>query len=311
MAGDSLVIGIDIGGTKIAGAIVDIVEGSVRGRVELPTRPQRGGDPVLEDVVAMASRLAVEMGAPRGAARLGLAVCELVDPSGAITSAQTLAWTGADVVASLSGIGPATIASDVRAGASAEGHFGAGRGLDPFMYVSVGTGVSSTLVVGGTPYAGRHGNALVAASGTFSTVCPRCGSEIDVVPEDIASGLGMLRRMRALDPAGVFERAEDVLALAEAGDRNARAIVDEGGRMLGTIVAGLINVTDPEAVVIDGGLGLSRGRYRERFEASFAEHIWAPTSRGTPVRDASLGGDAVLIGAALAAANRGVNGGDR
>ena len=172
------------------------------------------------------------------------------------------------------------------------------------MYVSVGTGISSTLVLGGEPYAGRHGSALVAASGTFSTRCPHCGEPVEVVPEDVASGLGMVRRMRDRRPDASFDRAEDVLAAADAGDDGAREIVDEGGRMLGSIVASLINVLDPEAVVIGGGLGLAAGRYRDRFEASLAEHIWAPTSRSTPILDAALGADAVLIGAALAADHR-------
>ena len=301
MADDSLVIGIDVGGTKIAGGVVDVGDGSVRNRVEQPTGAERGGDRVLDDVVELASRLADgtrHTSAPR---RLGVAICELVDPSGAITSGQTVDWRDLDVVGSLAGVGRTTVASDVRAGAAAEARFGAARGIDPFVYVSVGTGVSSTLVLGGEPYAGRHGSALVAASGTFSTTCPHCGELVEVVPEDVASGLGMVRRMRDRRSDASIDRAEDVLAAADAGDEGAREIVDEGGRMLGSIVAGLINVLDPEAVVIGGGLGLAAGRYRERFEASLTEHIWAKTSRSTPILDAALGADAVLIGAALAA----------
>jgi glucokinase len=301
MADDSRVIGIDVGGTKIAGGIVDVGNGSVHTRVEKPTGAERGGDRVLDDVVEIASELADDMRHDATPRRLGVAVCELVDPSGAITSAQTVDWRDLDVVGFLAGVGWATIASDVRAGAAAEARFGAGRGVDPFVYLSVGTGISSTLVLGGEPYAGRHGSALVAASGTFSTTCPHCGELVEVVPEDVASGLGMVRRMQARRADASFTRAEDVLAAADTGDDDAREIVDEGGRMLGSIVASLINVLDPEAVVIGGGLGLAAGRYRERFEASLAEHIWAPTSRSTPILDAALGADAVLIGAALAA----------
>jgi glucokinase len=301
MADDSLVIGIDVGGTKIAGGVVDVGDGSVRTRIERPTGAERGGDRVLEDVVEIASGLADSLRHDSTPQRLGVAVCELVDPSGAITSAQTVDWRDLDVVGSLAGVGSAVIASDVRAGAAAEARFGAGRGVDPFVYVSVGTGVSSTLVLGGEPYAGRHGSALVAASGTFSTTCPHCGELVEVVPEEVASGLGMVRRMRARRADASFDRAEEVLAAADAGDHGAREIVDEGGRMLGSIVAGLINVLDPEAVVIGGGLGLAAGRYRERFGSSLAEHIWAPTSRSTPILEAALGADAVLIGAALAA----------
>ncbi|HEY6567502.1 MAG TPA: ROK family protein [Actinomycetota bacterium] len=296
-------IGIDVGGTKIAGAVVDLRSGSVQHREAMQTEAGRGGAAVLDDVRALASRLVGIPSDDGERAPIGIAVCELVDPSGAVTSSQTLDWLDRDLAGVLADVGPATIASDVRAGAGAEARFGAGRDVDPFVYVSVGTGVSSTLVQGGRPYAGRHGSALVAASGTFSTTCPHCGELVDAIPEDIASGLGMTERMRALDVERSYERAEDVLAAADAGDVHAERIVDEGGRMLGTIVAGLINVLDPEAVVIGGGLGLATGRYRERFNTSLAEHIWAPTSRATPVLDAALGPDAVLIGAALAAAD--------
>lgn len=300
---DPRALGIDVGGTKIAGAVVDLDAGSVHDRESMPTHAERGGTAVLDDVRALASRLVSGVRHDGVPVRLGIAVCELVDPSGVITSSQTLDWLDRDVAGAVADVASATIASDVRAGATAEARFGAGRTVDPFVYVSVGTGVSSTLVMGGKPYAGRHGSALVAASGTFSTTCPHCGELVDAVPEDIASGLGMTRRMQDLHTDRPYERAEDVLAAADDGDIQAQRIVDEGGRMLGTIVAGLINVLDPEAVVIGGGLGLAAGRYRERFETSLADHIWAPTSRSTPVMDAALGEDAVLIGAALATAD--------
>ena len=128
MVDDLRVIGIDVGGTKIAGGIVDVGNGSVQARIETPTRAERHGDRVLDDVVEIASRLSVDLGHDPTSQRLGVAVCELVDPSGAITSAQTFDWRHLDVVGVLTAVGSATIASDVRAGAAAEGRFGAGRG---------------------------------------------------------------------------------------------------------------------------------------------------------------------------------------
>jgi len=307
-AGADTAIGVDVGGTKIAAATVHVRDGSVSNRVEGPTHPDRGGAEILRDVVRIVSDLvAVHPGGAADdrtgatSARIGVAVCELVDLDGHVTSDQTLDWVGCDVAGALAGIGVATVASDVRAGALAESLLGAGRSLDPFLYVSVGTGVSHTLVQAGTPYAGRHGSALVATSGTVSTVCPSCGEPIEIVPEEIASGLGMVRRYSEHAPTPAHDRAEDVLAAADAGDEVAQRIVDEGGDMLGGVVAGLVNVLDPEGVVMGGGLGLAPGRYRDRFLASFAAHIWAPTSRGIPVLDAALGADAVIVGAALSA----------
>ncbi|HEY5859487.1 MAG TPA: ROK family protein, partial [Actinomycetota bacterium] len=105
------VIGIDVGGTKIAGGVVDLGAGSVHERESMPTHAERGGTAVLDDVRALASRLVG--GARHGGdpVRLGIAVCELVEPSGAITSAQTLDWLDRDVVGAVADVASATIAS--------------------------------------------------------------------------------------------------------------------------------------------------------------------------------------------------------
>ncbi len=304
-------IGVDVGGTKIAAGVVDLRDGSVSDPQHRQTRPERDGAEILDDVVTIVSALMQD----QSAVDVGVAVCELVDLDRQVTSDQTLDWLGRDVVGAIAGAvagaGAVTVSSDVRAGALAEARLGAGRSLDPFLYVSVGTGVSHTLVQAGTPYAGRHGSALVATSGSISAVCPHCAEPIDIVPEAIASGRGMVARYSAQTSTPAPERAEDVLAAADAGDRVAQRIVDEGGSMLGTVVAGLVNVLDPEAVVMGGGLGLARGRYRDRFLTSFAAHIWAPTSRDIPVVDAELRTDAVLVGAALSAIDRSASHGVR
>jgi glucokinase len=298
-------IGVDVGGTKVAAGIVDLAHGSVGERTEIPTRPDRGGREVLDDVVDLVAGIAMEDGAPDA---IGVAVCELVTPEGAITSAQTIDWRDLDVAGAFAEAGPAVVASDVRSAAAAEALFGAGRAWDPFLYLSVGTGVSSTLVRSGEPYPGSHGSALVAASGTFAAVCPHCGERIELVPEDIASGLGIASRYRAASGRSI-EGAEDVVRAADAGDEVARRIVDEGGAMLGTIASWLVNVLDPAAIVLGGGLGLATGRYRERFLDRLRAHVWPATSANLPVVEAELGANAAIMGAAMAAAQ--IAGGDR
>ena len=99
---------------------------------------------------------------------IGVGVPELVDPVGNISSAHTLAWQGDGVRAAFSSLAPAVVESDVRAGALAEAMFGAGRGYRLFVYVTVGTGISSTLVQDGRPFAGARGNALILASSPFT-----------------------------------------------------------------------------------------------------------------------------------------------
>ncbi|HEY7761560.1 MAG TPA: ROK family protein, partial [Actinomycetota bacterium] len=91
-------IGVDVGGTKVAAGIVDLAHGSVGERTEISTRPDRGGREVLDDVVHLVAGLAGDDGATDA---IGVAVCELVTPEGAITSAQTIDWRDFDVVAAL------------------------------------------------------------------------------------------------------------------------------------------------------------------------------------------------------------------
>jgi glucokinase len=150
-------VGIDVGGTKIAGAVVDVADGSILSARRIATDAARGPAAVLADCVSLAGELGP-------VAAIGMAVCELVDPSGAVRSAETVDWRGVDVAGAFTSIAPARVESDVRAAALAEGRFGAGRGCDDFVYVSVGTGISHCLVVDGRPRLGAHGSAVVTGA---------------------------------------------------------------------------------------------------------------------------------------------------
>ena len=88
---------------------------------------------------------------------------------------------------------------------------------------------------------------------------------------------------------------------ARAGDPIAQAIVRSAGSALGNSVGFLINVLDPQAVIVGGGLGLSDGIYWDAFVTSTRKHIWSEVSRKLPILHAELGADAGLIGAAAIA----------
>jgi glucokinase len=226
-------------------------------------------------------------------------VCELVDPHGNITSAHAVAWNGLPVAEHLARVAPAVVESDVRAAALAEAHYGAGRPYAQFAYVTVGTGISACLVLEGQPFAGARGNALILASSPWSATCPACGNELDLVLEEFASGPALVRRYnhQSAQPA---PRAEDVLARVESGDGVAAEVVRSAGAALGNSVGFLVNVLDPAAVIVGGGLGLAGGLYWASFVSSTRSHIWADATRALPIVTAHLGADAGLIGAAAA-----------
>jgi glucokinase len=298
VAAARLAIGIDVGGTKIAAGLVDLSDGAILMRETLPTLPQRGGEAVLSDVVALAERMLAVANAREQALRgIGLGVAELVAVDGAITSAHTIPWIGVPVRQRLSQIAPTIVESDVRTLALAEARYGAGRDIAQFVMVSVGTGISSCLVLDGKPHAGIHGNALVLATSPVTTTCTECGAVLRPVLEEFASGPAVIARYQQRSGRQVA-RGEAIFQAADAGDADAIFVLSTAGEALGVSIGWLVNVLDPAAVIVGGGLGLAGGCYWEHMVGAMREHIWAENSRAVPCLPAATHTDAGIIGAA-------------
>lgn len=293
-----VVLGIDVGGTKIAAGIVVPAAGAIVRRETIPTEPARGGPAVLADTLELARRLVEAAG--RRVIRIGIGVPQLVDNAGRVRSAYNFDWTDLPVGERLSTLAPATIESDVRAAARAEARFGAGKGRRVFAYVTIGTGISYCLVIDGRPHAGANGFAIHFASSALHVPCEACGHINAPVLEEIASGPAISAAYARRTGCSVGGAA-DLLAAATSGDAIASDLVIAAARQLGPLVALVVNMLDPEAVVLGGGLGLAVGVYREELIASTRAHIWADSCRDLPILPAALGVDAGLIGAALAA----------
>jgi len=303
--GQDWVIGVDVGGTKIAAGAVDPGRGVVTRRQDRPTRPERGPAAVVADIAAIVAAVAASVRREdQAVCAIGIGVPELVDPAGRIRSAHLLDWSAFPLAEDLASIAPTYIESDVRAAALAEASFGAGQGFDLFAYVSIGTGISSAIVQDGAPLVGARGGALVLSSGALGVPCPECSNWTEFVLESYASGPALARRYAAAVNEAVSD-AETVIAAANAGDTAAIDVVDSAAAALGSSLGWLVNVIDPEAIVIGGGLGLAPGRFRDRLIHATREHIWNPGARQLPFHAASLGSDAGVIGAALAAHRQG------
>jgi glucokinase len=200
-------------------------------------------------------------------------------------------------------IAPAAVESDVRAAALAEALFGNGKPFGVFVYVTVGTGISHTLVQHGRPFAGARGNAIVMASGGFTTHCPHCGVGSDFVLEEFASGPALVRRYNQLTERHV-KRGHEVFEAALQDDPAAISVLATAGDALGNMVGVLVNILDPDAVVVGGGLGMAGGIYWDNFEAAVRSHIWFEGARNLPVLRGALGVDAGIVGAAAVAWQR-------
>jgi len=297
------VLGIDVGGTNIRAGLVSLRAGLIRHAHATLTEASGGGRHSLARVVALASQV-VEEGKADGlsVSKVGIGVPELVGIDGQIDSTCSLPWRSSDVRARLRAYGEVTIASDVRAAALAEARLGAGRGEPAFFYISLGTGLSCTLVVDGKPYAGTHGHAISFANGTTCATSSVDGKVTLECLEDRASGLGLVRRARA-----VGLTAPDALVLCRAALQEpgiARDIVDAAANELAIHVAIMANALDPGLIILGGGLGCAPGRYWSTFRSALPRHTWGPYAHKLRVRRAALGTRAGVIGAALSAVDR-------
>jgi glucokinase len=271
----------------------------------IPTLPQRGGEAVLEDALALAASLQQEgIAAGRNVSAIGIGVAELVDLNGNVTSAQTIPWRGTPVQKRFTEIAPAIVEADSRAAGFCEAKYGAGRDHRIFLYVTVGTGIGSSLVIDGIPYAGARGSSGTLASGPLTTRCTDCGAMLRPVLEQIASGPALVSRYNELAATNKAQHGAEVLAAARAGDPHAIAVVRTAGEALGATVGLMVSMLDPAAVVVGGGLGTAGGLYWESFVTSTRQHIWSDTNRGLPMVTARYGSDAGFVGAAALALQR-------
>lgn len=293
-------IGVDVGGTKIAAGLVRLADGKVLARRHTSTAPERGGRRVLEEVIDIIRSLSDEGAALRAKPSCaGIGLAELVSPHGKVLSAATIDWLQLEPLEeaeAATGL-HVYLEADVRAAALAEARYGIGWGKGSFLFVTVGTGISAALVLDGTPHTGAHG-----LTGTFAsspTLTPLSGGNlIDGPPLELhASGPALVKRYRDLQ-TDFSGGAKDLLTFAENGDEDAKWIVETAGGALGAAIAQLVNMLDPEVVVLGGGLGTTEGAYRRAVEATLRKRIWSDLHRDVPLISAQLSVDAGLIGAA-------------
>jgi glucokinase len=297
-------IGVDVGGTKVAFGLLDACTLELLAKSQIPTKRERGGESILAAVKTEAAALAATAAREgRHVVGLGLAMPEIVDLSGSITSSVVIPqWDRLPVGVALGAIAPVRVDADVRAAAFAEAVRGAGRGLSYYLYLIVGTGISYCAVHEGRPIAGAHGGALNIGTSILD-LRPGSSDNEQPVLERIASGSALVERYVAR--GGATERAEDVLKAAQTGDRRARDVIREGARALGVGVALLVNLLDPEAIIVGGGLGSADTDYWNTAERWARRHMYSDIACAIPIHHAQLGPDGGVIGAGLVGLLRG------
>lgn len=288
-------------------------DGSVSARAE---RPAEAWNP--EASLAAIDHCIEDLRAP-GVAAIGLGVAGLIDSeAGVVRFSPNAAWREVAVgphVGERFGL-PWLTDNDATAAAYGESRCGAGAGARDLLLVTVGTGIGGGIVIDGEPFRGAHGFAGEIGHIVVEPDGPLCGCGNRGCLETVASGTAIGRLGReaaladessALGRSGPIEEIDGrlVTELARRGDARSIAILATVGVRLGVGIAGLVNVLDPDRVVVGGGAAeagdLLLGPARTAFRGSIEARAHRPEVDLVP---AALGNDAGAIGAALAALRR-------
>lgn len=279
----------------LGGRVIDLV------RIDLP-RGKSSVDDIAIALAGLASSMRDRLPSEDTIVGVGVAVVGVVRRSdGMVSLAPNLGWRdeplGQRLAAALDVDVPITLANEADLAALAEHRRGVARGIDDIVIVWGSVGVGGGLVVDGEPltgsagYSGEIGHIPVNPDG----IPCRCGS-IGCLETEVGS-TALLRRA-GRSPEGGHDAVDEVLAAAEAGEPGALAAFAETGRWLGIGLAGVINILNPELVLLGGRLTASYPFVRASLEAELDRRVLRAARGIVRVVPASLGVDAPLRGAA-------------
>ncbi|KDN83707.1 ROK family protein [Kitasatospora cheerisanensis] len=252
------VIALDVGGTGMKAALV-AQDGSVLYEARRPTGREHGTDAVVATILDFAADLAQEGRTRFGAAPLaaGVAVPGTIDEkNGIAVFSANLGWRDLPMRKLLGerlGNIPVALGHDVRSGGLAEGRIGAGRGVDRFLFIALGTGIAGAIGIGGAIEAGAHGYGGEIGHVVVRPGGPLCGCGARGCLETLASASAVSRAWAAAtgDPDA------DAAACALAVDAGDPAAVEVWQNAVDALADGIVlaqSLLDPSTVIVGGGL---------------------------------------------------------
>jgi glucokinase len=207
---------------------------------------------------------------------------------------------------------PMVLENDANAAALGENLYGAGKGIDNFVYITISTGIGGGVVLNGRLFKGQDGNAAEIGHMTINFDGPRCGCGNKGCWEAYASGTALARFAREKIAAGEATKikelageenikAEHVFAAAKKGDKFALELIEKEGFYLGVGLANVVNAYNPKRIAIGGGLTHEWNMFYDRMMQVMRERALGASIEGLEVVKAALSKDVGVIGAAAVA----------
>ncbi|MBB5873751.1 putative NBD/HSP70 family sugar kinase [Allocatelliglobosispora scoriae] len=295
-----LAIGLDIGRRHVRVAIADlghqVIDDSA---VRLSFDADEEADSVLDQAVELVDRALTGIGSTRDdVAAVGLGLPAPMTKSGRIGSPPLLpAWAAmiaADELAIRLGR-PVRVENDANLGALGEFVWGAGQGCSGLVYVKVATGIGGGIVLDGRLYRGTIGTAGELGHVTLDARGPvcRCGNRGCL--ELSAGGRAMVEHARRSHPQ--LRDFAELVTMAADGDRGCRRLLADAGHQLGVALGGLVNLLNPDRIVLGGELGAATGLLLEPLRRGLADTAMPAAADAVKVVPAHLGEHAAALGA--------------
>jgi glucokinase len=316
--GGPLVVGVDLGGTKILAGVVS-ADNQILGRGKRGTPAKEGGPAILQAMTACVDEALETAGVPRDeVAAAGIGSPGPLDvKAGVILFSANLNVKNYPIGPELGAYlnRPVLVQNDVRVGGYGEFRLGAGRGFRDIIAAFVGTGIGGCIILGGEIVTGSTGNAGELGHMIVKAGGPRCGCGAQGCMESLASKTAIQRRVikaiRRGIPSVLGERmvrkggrlkSGDLAEAVAAKDMVALKAVERAAHYLGIGLGGLVNVLGPEVVVIGGGVVNALGDpWVDLVRTAARSQILTDPDGQIKIVRASLGDDAGILGAALLA----------
>jgi len=312
---EPLVLGIDLGGTKILSAVSDS-EGKMLSRDHGITPAVKGTEAVIQSITESAHRALEQARVDISELdAIGVGAPGLSNPETGIlfTSPNLPGWRDVPLRDILEDkLGKKTfLINDANAAALGEFYFGAARGARNFVYVTISTGIGGGIVIDGKIYTGTLGVAGEVGHMTIDDKGPLCKCGNRGCWETLASGTALAGEARHRIKQGVKTRILDLVdgdiekvtaqvihAAAVQGDSLAKELITQTGYYVGVGLANLINIFNPELIVIGGGLSNMGDLLLRPAHKVAEERAFRPAFRAVRLAPAQLGRDSGVLGAA-------------
>lgn len=308
---DKICFGIDVGGTTVKMGIFT-TEGKLTESWEIPTRKEDEGSHILEDICKQIEEKLVEKQINRAdLLGVGIGIPGPITKDGTVLNCVNLGWGVFNVEEKLSEMLGGVIVkagNDANVAALGENWQGGGVGFEDLILITLGTGVGGGVIIGDKIITGSNGAAgeIGHMPVVYDTDAETCGCGKKGCLETVASATGIVREAKKLLASGEIESTlrdipeftcKDIFDAAKEGDKAAMIVVDKLAEYLGIAAAHIACVTNPQVIVIGGGVSKAGKFLLDKIEEKYMKRAFK-ACRNAKFALATLGNDAGMYGAA-------------